>query len=226
MYGTTSFGLRFRGAFSSFAGFALIHFLLTQKPKKVISICRSTFQVTSADAPRAAKILQGIDRDVASALTPAVSQKAIRNRRAAAILLPGPVLRVAAVFSVCTDLTVGLQEAVDRIGERSRSSLPAPVPLEAISVPMLAAISRPALGSLRRAVGRRVWRLLVFSDSRTRCPIVETVNVERAIALVSTHFSTARPEELTGPEVSPICVEFAVCFHGVNITSRPAKSMD
>ena len=41
--------------------------------------------------------------------------------------------------------------------------------------------------------------------------------MERAIALVSPHFSTARPEERAGPEVSPECVQSAICFHGVTL---------
>jgi hypothetical protein len=57
-------------------------------------------------------------------------------------------------------------------------------------------------------------------------PVVEAIDVERTITIIREGFSTARPEELAVPEMSPICVESTVCFHGVNITSRPAKSMD
>jgi hypothetical protein len=57
-------------------------------------------------------------------------------------------------------------------------------------------------------------------------PIVETIDVERAFAFVRAHFSTARPEELAGPEVSPVWVQFAVCLHGVHITSKPTESVD
>jgi hypothetical protein len=65
-----------------------------------------------------------------------------------------------------------------------------------------------------------------FQRSPDPLPVVETIHMERAIALVSTHFSTAWSEERTGPEVSPERVQFAVCLHGVHITSKPTKSMD
>jgi hypothetical protein len=50
--------------------------------------------------------------------------------------------------------------------------------------------------------------------------------MERTIALVSTHFSTAGTEKWAAAEVSPECVQFAISFHGVHITSKLAKSMD
>jgi hypothetical protein len=65
-----------------------------------------------------------------------------------------------------------------------------------------------------------------FQGSPDPSPIVETIHMERAIALVSADFSTARPEESAGPEMSPEHVQFAILFHGVHITSKPAKSMD
>jgi hypothetical protein len=57
-------------------------------------------------------------------------------------------------------------------------------------------------------------------------PMVVTIDVERAIALISTHFSAAWSEESAGLEVAPECVQVTVCLHGVHITSKPTKSMD
>ncbi len=57
-------------------------------------------------------------------------------------------------------------------------------------------------------------------------PMAETIDMERAIALVGTRFSTAGPEESAGSEVSPEYVQFVFFFHRVHITSRPTKSMD
>jgi hypothetical protein len=57
-------------------------------------------------------------------------------------------------------------------------------------------------------------------------PIVDTIDVERATALVSTDLPTARPEESAGPEMSSEGVQFVVCRHGVHITSEPIKSVD
>jgi hypothetical protein len=56
--------------------------------------------------------------------------------------------------------------------------------------------------------------------------MVVTIDVERAIALIRTHFSAAWPEESAGLEVAPECVQVTVCLHGVHITSKPTKSMD
>src|ERR1039458_1913078 len=56
--------------------------------------------------------------------------------------------------------------------------------------------------------------------------MVVTIDVERAIALIRTHFPAAWSEESAGPEVAPECVQVTVCLHGVHITSKPTKSMD
>jgi hypothetical protein len=56
--------------------------------------------------------------------------------------------------------------------------------------------------------------------------MVVTIDVERAIALIRTHFSAARSEKSAGLEVAPECVQVAVCLHGVHITSKPTQSMD
>src|ERR1035437_1978635 len=50
--------------------------------------------------------------------------------------------------------------------------------------------------------------------------------MERAIALIRTHFSAAWSEKSAGLEVAPECVQVTVCLHGVHITSKPSKSMD
>jgi len=57
-------------------------------------------------------------------------------------------------------------------------------------------------------------------------PMVVTIDVERAIALIRTHFPAAWSEESAGPEVAPECVQVTVCLHGVHITSKPTQSMD
>jgi hypothetical protein len=45
--------------------------------------------------------------------------------------------------------------------------------------------------------------------------------MERAVALVSTHFSTAGSEEWADPEVSPECVQFVICLHSVTLPQSP-----
>jgi hypothetical protein len=65
-----------------------------------------------------------------------------------------------------------------------------------------------------------------FQRSPDPLPIVDTIDVERATAFVSTDLPTARPEKSAGPEVSSEHVELGVCFHGVHITSEAIKSVD
>jgi hypothetical protein len=57
-------------------------------------------------------------------------------------------------------------------------------------------------------------------------PMVVTIDVERAIALIRTHFPAAWSEESAGLEVAPECIQVPLCLHGVHITSKPTKSMD
>src|ERR1035437_7019770 len=56
--------------------------------------------------------------------------------------------------------------------------------------------------------------------------MVVPIDVERAMALIRTHFSAAWSEESAGLEVAPESIQGTVCLHGVHITSKPTQSMD
>jgi hypothetical protein len=51
---------------------------------------------------------------------------------------------------------------------------------------------------------------------------MDTIDMKRAVALVSTSLAAAWPEVLAGSEMPTVCVQFIFCFHDVNITSKPA----
>jgi hypothetical protein len=78
-------------------------------------------------------------------------------------------------------------------------------------------LRKPAIGKFTAPRFQR------FSDAM---PIVEAIHMERTIAFVGAHLSTARAEELANPEVSPERIQFDFSSHVVHITSEHAKSMD
>src|ERR1019366_6048598 len=155
---------------SSLAGLVGIHLRLAQKPKKVISICRSTFHVPlpMPRVPRKSSDLPAVTS--ATAWTPELSQNATRSRRAQRYFFQVPRCESPRYFP---------SGPISPWVFRKRSAAAATVSVAAAgtfpdsqastsSGSLASAASRSRINSASRRSA--ICRLLVWSARRTLCP--------------------------------------------------------
>src|ERR1039458_342960 len=149
----------------------LIHFRLTQKWRKVISICRSTFQVTLPilRVPRNSSKASAVTS--ATALIPTFSQNEARRRRAQRYFFQVPRSESPRYFPsgpISPWVFRKRATASETVSVAAAGTCPDSA---SFSIPCWLASWAP---TFRFSPARRrsaSWRLLVFSDPRTRCPL-------------------------------------------------------